>query len=688
MQLPPTVRSAEALRRGLGMSLFERLMQQLEGTASEQLVCQFRMHKHIMAWSNSVFYKGSLVAAACVENRRLCDAFPEAPADAVPPVLWIDTAGISWMREDEQGATGVSAHSAMNKSRTNRAEAALVVKYLQELVGSFSVSPADIGVITPYAAQTQLIRRLLLEAEQETESGRGSVANVTVQTVDGFQGREREVIVISLVRSNHLKEIGFLADARRLNVAVTRARSHLVIIGDSETVTEGSSAKCESSQGRGDGDSLPAQNPQQTSAAAEAGEYEQQAQDTRKALAALFEAASTFGDLRVPYEYINASDVPAADDRRSAGRAGKKECSTVDEPRSKPPQTIDGRCAPSKSKRGPVKKPCQTPKETTEAAVCKPTESAQSRGPEDDAFVARTRKLLETLRHRADLAKGKNASQVYELIHAFPSCLTSYQRLVVHQLAEELHLDHVSKGEGADRYIEVRVKLRRNQEREPRETSTNAEVAKTRNAPRGIQQQTRKSESRETSPPSEDPIRDTIVSQSASEQGEGAPEREKPSQTRKARQKPRKTPKKAASVQGEESEDIDAILEEHMKENKKCGFAGCKDSTELMGRMCAFCRSRFCLKHAMPEIHGCGDAASLEAKKNFRSQGRNNIRLMTYVEDGIIGKRAAATAGTVFINSSVGSNSQLREKLAANLRKNIEAKAKERAPHKDQEKKS
>lgn len=694
MQLPPTVRSNEALKKGLGVSLFERLMRHFEDSAAEQLICQFRMHRHIMAWSNASFYRDNLVAAACVEGRLLCDTYPETPADAVPPILWIDTAGIPWLREDEEEANGQPTASPLKRSRSNRAEAALVLKYLQQLIETYGVRPADIGVITPYSAQAKLIRRLILDSEQDIESRNGVLGDVTVQTVDGFQGREREVIIISLVRSNHYRDIGFLADARRLNVAVTRARSHLVIIGDSETVTEGGTAKCEAS-GVDDADAPQAPAPQETQAAATTAQQGQPAPDARKALTALFEMASSCGDLRVPYEYITSSDVPSIDDHRSSGRPVTMDRPGLDRG-TKKPQAISCGCGSPKVNRALARnRRAEVPSMTATTAASKVPEPPGLHTPAEDLFVTETRQTLEAFCRRADAEKASRAGSVKcatgtSLTHAFPPSLTSYQRLVVHQLAEELQLEHVSRGEGAERFIEVRTRFRPSQEHLPAEPSTAGEAPQDAQAATSSRQHINTSE-RRTRPQAQEVPRDLATSSPASEQstaGEQMLPKPKPSAASKQR-KGNASKKKAgaAAAAGDESEDIDALLEEHMAENKKCNVAGCKDSTELLGRTCPYCRSRFCLRHALPEIHGCGDLAAADAKKVFRNQARGNIRLMTYAQDGILGTRAATIAGTVFVNPSVGSNTHMREKLKTNLRKNIEGKAKERASQKATKKK-
>lgn len=212
-QLPPTVLSLEAKRRGLSVSLQERLVAQSSTLLTRTLVVQYRMHQAIMQYSSEHFYEDQLEAHASVAEHRLCDLEPVAWDEQTERVLeFLDTAGAGYDEELEPDGS----------SRRNPAEADLVARYVTSLC-DLGVEPNQIGVITPYAAQARLLRSRL-------------ASDVEVDSVDGFQGREKEAIIISLVRSNPQAEIGFLADTRRMNVALTRARRRLIVIGDSATL--------------------------------------------------------------------------------------------------------------------------------------------------------------------------------------------------------------------------------------------------------------------------------------------------------------------------------------------------------------------------------------------------------------------------------------------------------------------
>jgi DNA polymerase III delta prime subunit len=214
-QLPPTVVSPEAAGKGLSVSLMERVVGLFGEKVARRLTVQYRMHAAIMGFPSAEFYDNELIADESVIGHRLCD-LPGVRAEALTgdPVRFIDTAGASYDEELEEDT----------ESRFNRQEAALAVKKVRGLLDA-GVHQYQIAVITPYRAQVRLLRDLLAD-----------VPAVEVDSVDGFQGREKEAVVISLVRSNPEGEIGFLADTRRTNVALTRARRAVLVIGDSATL--------------------------------------------------------------------------------------------------------------------------------------------------------------------------------------------------------------------------------------------------------------------------------------------------------------------------------------------------------------------------------------------------------------------------------------------------------------------
>ncbi len=213
-QLPPTVLSAEAATEGFAVSLLERLVGRYGQVVTRRLDVQYRMHEAIMGFSSDEFYEGSLAADPSVRGHLLCE-LPGVRPDPLTqtPVQFIDTAGAGY--DEEREADG--------ESRFNPQEGRLVARKVRALL-ELGVSAADIAVIAPYAAQVRWLRESL------------PVPGLEIDSVDGFQGREKECVVVSLVRSNTEGEIGFLADVRRTNVAMTRARRKLLLVGDSATL--------------------------------------------------------------------------------------------------------------------------------------------------------------------------------------------------------------------------------------------------------------------------------------------------------------------------------------------------------------------------------------------------------------------------------------------------------------------
>ncbi|KAL1524177.1 hypothetical protein AB1Y20_019086 [Prymnesium parvum] len=236
-QLPPVVKSEEAAARGFGVTLFERLLRSHGEAIGYMLTTQYRMHAAICAWASNELYQGRLVADSSVAAHTLSDLPHVKPTeDTEPTLLFVDTAGCDCAEDappESEGSTPNDPKFVEAVSKSNKAEAELVVEHVRKLL-SAGVRHHEIGVITPYNAQVDLLRTLL-EEERQVLSEFGEGAALEVGTVDGFQGREKEAIVISLVRSNQAREVGFLREDRRMNVAITRARRHVAIFGDSDT---------------------------------------------------------------------------------------------------------------------------------------------------------------------------------------------------------------------------------------------------------------------------------------------------------------------------------------------------------------------------------------------------------------------------------------------------------------------
>ena len=233
-QLPPTVKSVAAMKAGLGKTLMEWIVE-MHPEAVTLLKIQYRMNDEIMQFSSNYFYGGQVESAPDVRFRSILDM------DI--PMTWIDTSEFEKLMkksEDPEKAQVSFKEEFVGESfgRVNKAEAELTLLALQNYFNKIGKQRLlderiDVGIISPYRAQVQLLRRMLMKWEFFKPFRR----QISVNTVDGFQGQERDIIVISLVRSNDDGQIGFLRDLRRMNVAITRARMKLIILGDRETMT-------------------------------------------------------------------------------------------------------------------------------------------------------------------------------------------------------------------------------------------------------------------------------------------------------------------------------------------------------------------------------------------------------------------------------------------------------------------
>lgn len=250
-QLPPTVKSIAALRAGLGKTLMERIAENKPEVVT-LLKIQYRMNEDIMRFSSDWFYGGQVESAPQIKYRSILDYDH--------PISWIDTSNeenqitIEGEEAPEDSASNSSPASAANQNsdlnfkeqfvgesfgRINKAEAELTLLTLAEYftkIGKQRVlsDSIDVGIISPYRAQVQYLKKLIKKYEFFKPYRR----LISVNTVDGFQGQERDVILISLVRSNDEGQIGFLKDLRRMNVAMTRARMKLIILGNKDTMTK------------------------------------------------------------------------------------------------------------------------------------------------------------------------------------------------------------------------------------------------------------------------------------------------------------------------------------------------------------------------------------------------------------------------------------------------------------------
>lgn len=216
LQLPPTIYSEDAKKKGLGITLFERLQTFLPAETQTLLRIQYRMHETIMGFSSQQFYQGALQADETV-RAHTADELPNVQSTPLTqrPLVYVDTAGAGYEE----------AWNELLESRENEGEAKLAL-YLYQQLRDAGIPAKSIALLTPYVAQARMLKQMA-----------GYHEPVEIGSIDGFQGREKEAVILSLVRSNDQGEVGFLSDTRRMNVGMTRARRLLIVLGDSGTLS-------------------------------------------------------------------------------------------------------------------------------------------------------------------------------------------------------------------------------------------------------------------------------------------------------------------------------------------------------------------------------------------------------------------------------------------------------------------
>ncbi|NXI69618.1 SMBP2 protein, partial [Anseranas semipalmata] len=539
-QLPPTIISHKAAAKGLSVSLMERLIERYGEKIVKMLTVQYRMHQAIMQWASSEMYNGQLTAHPSVAQHLLKD-LPGVTSteETTIPLLLIDTAGCGLLElevEDEQ-------------SKGNPGEVQLAGLHIQALVEA-GVKAQDIAVVAPYNLQVDMLREHLCHRYPELE----------IKSVDGFQGREKEAVVLSFVRSNRKGEVGFLAEDRRINVAVTRARRHVAIICDTRTVSN------------------------------------------QAFLKRLVDYFSQHGEVRTAFEYLD-NLVPENYSHRSHGeRQQGAKLPAASGPKPQPPP---GR----KLKAAATKPTSQKPEMHFSPSTSGPGRESPATKDDTNKFKAMLLAFLESSNAQLD----------------FPPSLNSHDRMLVHLMAEEYGLQHVSTGEGRDRYISIRKK-------EPGQPPVPSAATPSKQHPPPQLQE----------PSGEAPV---PVKTGGSTEGSGKVDlkslhlervqREKARQEEMARkvQEPsaglqgssRKKDKSKAKVKtgvdNATEEDIDTLISAAIKADNTCGFPHCKASITTLGQLCPHCNRRYCLSHHIPEVHGCGEKAKAHARQRISREG-------------------------------------------------------------------
>lgn len=459
------------------------------------------------------------------------------------PLLLIDTAGCGLLELEEEDS----------QSKGNPGEVRLVTLHIQALVDA-GVQAGDIAVIAPYNLQVDLLRQSLSNKHPELE----------IKSVDGFQGREKEAVILTFVRSNRKGEVGFLAEDRRINVAVTRARRHVAVICDSHTV------------------------------------------NNHAFLKTLVDYFTEHGEVRTAFEYLD-DIVPenyTHEGSRAHSRAPKPKCpsTSVRKPASGQESSQEARAAPGHGRRKPGEKP--------------PGSQVQSQHSSSANGCDRTGGTDRTEHFRAVIEEFV-ASKETQL--EFPTSLSSHDRLRVHQLAEEFGLRHDSTGEGKARHVTVSRKS---------PAASGGVVPQPPSPPSPAQAEPEPQGEHPVGQPhgpTQLDLKALHLERLQRQQGcQAQTAKGQPgvgSRPQKAPQKKKKKEPKGPAMALPCEEDFDALVSAVVKADNTCSFSKCSASTTTLGQFCMHCSRRYCLSHHLPEIHGCGEKARAHARQRISREG-------------------------------------------------------------------
>ncbi|KAB1251417.1 DNA-binding protein SMUBP-2 [Camelus dromedarius] len=541
-QLPPTTVSHKAALAGLSLSLMERLAEEHGGSTVRTLTVQYRMHGAIMQWASQALYRGQLTAHPSVARHLLRDLPGVAATEETGlPLLLVDTAGCGLFELEEED----------DQSKGNPGEVRLVSLHVQALVDA-GVRAGDIAVITPYNLQVDLLRQSLAHRHPELE----------IKSVDGFQGREKEAVILSFVRSNRKGEVGFLAEDRRINVAVTRARRHVAVVCDSHTVSNHAFLKT------------------------------------------LVDYFTEHGEVRTAFEYLD-DIVPENYSHESPqvhGQAGEKPQGSAVPARKAPGSQQPVGARPGRKKPGGV--PLGSKAHAQPSVNAGGPEGARRDGA--DHFRAMIAEFV--------------ASEETQL--EFPASLNSHDRMRVHQIAEELGLRHDSSGEGKERFITVskRVLPAPAAPPPPAGTDSKAPVCPETPSPEQTEPPIRGPGSRDQLD-----LRALHLERLQRARGRQEQQtREGPQAAGSGLRKLPEKKKKAKGLTAMDlpaEEDFDALVSAAIKADNTCGLAKCTASVATLGQLCQHCGRRYCLSHHLPEIHGCGERAHTHARQRISREG-------------------------------------------------------------------
>ncbi|CAK8683282.1 unnamed protein product [Clavelina lepadiformis] len=602
LQLSPTIVSHEAAKEGLSLTLLERLIKLHGNLVVRMLTQQYRMHEHIMGWSSHQMYDGKLTAHSSVASHLLSD---------MPNVISTDDTKIPMLLIDTDGCDMNEAESEESDSRANEGEVKIVYFHVMGLIDA-GVAPSDIAVVSPYNLQVDILRKLFRETYPQLE----------IKSVDGFQGREKEAVVLTLVRSNGQGEVGFLSDKRRLNVAVTRARRHLAVICDSGTVCQDDFIKT------------------------------------------LVDYINEHGEVRTGFEYAHLKEKEAFDVLASfhLNTAAAVEA-------SKPSLKLaNNNTNPTTTKKIEKKAFYKKSDSTSSAVTPLPPHRIDF-----DELIEEYRKILIKYKNffskneqQSKIEKDNDLSSALDITVSgdnqeitFPACLTAAERKAVHTICEEMGLTHVSMDEGMSRRISVGYKSSKDVVTNKdhldvgdmkklslvKEVLSNEEVSIRRNDLEethhfeNLLNPGAKSKSDKLLPSPNTKLAmcekcgkelpkdnlqihllhcERIMRLKQRTKHEVIkPSSAKPSKVDKAKKKNQRTSQKKES----QSNDFDKLINEAMSSNRACQHDNCTFNVTTTGQLCTICKRMFCLKHCVPEAHGCGNQARANARRQISKDG-------------------------------------------------------------------
>ncbi|XP_029438093.1 DNA-binding protein SMUBP-2 [Rhinatrema bivittatum] len=554
-QLPPTIISHQAAAKGLSLSLMERALQKCGDSLMKMLTVQYRMHRAIMQWASQEMYSGQLAAHQSVADHLLKDLPGVASTEETGiPLLLIDTAGCGLFEldvEDEQ-------------SKGNEGEVRLVGSHLQALIEA-GVKAGDVAVIAPYNLQVDMLRQHLGHRYPDLE----------IKSVDGFQGREKEAVVLSFVRSNRKGEVGFLAEDRRINVAVTRARRHLAVVCDSRTVSN------------------------------------------HKFLKTLVDYMNEHGEVRTAFEYLDdiVPDHYSHEISQPPHEQEKQDKVTLCPEKNRSDRQTDGQKPKevhrAKDNSKSTQKEC--PKDVPSWGLNNHVSGKETK--ERDSKI-RQNELRITI---ADFFNDSSKEQV-----DFPSSLNSHERLLVHQLAEEYGLQHISTGEGKERHITVsKTKAISTSQSGVSVDSNKQELSQQLASPQTENGGEEFSSDASLTKPDLKTLYLERMQREVAKQEDKTKKKvnmqEILEKKTKTELKGKATAKTGATHSPEE--DFDALISAAVKADSTCGFSKCKASVLTLGQLCIHCNRRYCLSHHIPEVHGCGEKAKAHARSRISREG-------------------------------------------------------------------